>query len=70
MKISDLKILVCKHDIKRRSILIISRIYFVRCIFIKSLIFIDNVVSSNQKCFLSEYITGENHNIITKENRQ
>ena len=61
MKISDLKILVCKHDIKWMSILIISRAY---------LVFIDNVVSLNQKCFLSEYITGENHNIITKEIRE
>ena len=47
MKISDVKILICRHDMKWMTILIVNR-----------------------KCFLSEYISGENHNIITKEIRQ
>ena len=44
MKISEVKILICRHDMKWTTV--------------------------NRKCFLSEYISGENHNIITKGIRQ
>ena len=44
--------------------------YIESVIILNNVLFIDNVVSLNQKCFLSEYISGENHNIITKEIRQ